>query len=373
MHRAGESLLGADTLSRLPLPEKPTSASIPSEIVLLLDVLDSGPVTAAHIRGWTRTDPELDRVLRFVEEGWPRRIDSDLRPYSTRASELSVQDGCILWGNRVVIPGAGRKALLQVLHQSHAGASRMKSLARSYFWWPGLDADLERMAGACEQCRRHLKSPPVSPLQTWPWPDKPWSRIHVDYAGPFEGKMLLLLVDAHSKWIDIHVVQSATSTATIQKMRQSFSTHGIPDVMVSDNGTNFKSAEMEEFLQNNGIQHICSAPQHPASNGLAERAVQTLKSSLRKQRMGSLQDRIARFLLSYRVTPHAITEVPPCELLMGRRLRTLLDKVRPDVADRVKRQQSMQKQRHDLRARGREFSDGETILARDFASGGAWR
>ena len=195
----------------------------------------------------------------------------------------------------------------------------------------------------------------------------------MDYAEPFEGKMLLLLVDTHSKWIDIHVVQSATSTVTIQKLRQSYSAHGIPDLMVTDNGTNFKSSETEEFLKSNGVQHICSAPQHPASNGLAERAVQTLKSSLRKQGVGSLQDRIARFLLSYRVTPHATTGVPPCELLMGRKLRTLLDKVRPDVADRVKRQQGMQKKRHDLHSRARDFSDGETVLAKDFSNGGGWR
>jgi len=106
---------------------------------------------------------------------------------------------------------------------------------------------------------------------------------------------------------------------------------------------------------------------------LAERAVQTMKTSLRKQGEGSLQDRVSRFLLSYRVTPHATTGVPPCELLMGRKLRTLLDKVRPNVADRVRRQQGIQKQRHDLRSKPREFSDGEAVLARDFANGGEWR
>ena len=373
VHRAGSTLLCADALSRLPLPEKPADASIPTEIVLLMDILNEGPVTATHIRSWTRTDPQLGRVLRFVENGWPKQVYEDLRPYSTRAPELSVQDGCVLWGSRVVIPNAGRKALLQVLHQSHAGASRMKSLARSHFWWPGLDADLERMAGACERCQQQQKSPPVSPLQTWSWPDKPWSRIHIDYAGPFEGKMMLLLVDAHSKWMDVHVTSSATSLITIRKLRQSFSTHGIPDLIVSDNGTNFTSAEMEDFLRSNGIQHICSAPYHPSSNGLAERAVQTLKNSLHKQGEGPLEDRVARFLLTYRVTPHATTGVAPCELLMGRRLRTLLDRVRPNVADRVQSRQAQQKLHHDRHSRFAEFSVGEAVLARDFANGGGWR
>ena len=101
-----------------------------------------------------------------------------------------------------------------------------------------------------------------------------------------------VLIDAHSKWVDIHIVQSATSAVTIRKLRQSFSNHGIPDLIVSDNGTNFTSSEMEGFLRSNGVQHICSAPYHPASNGLAERAVQTLKNSLRKEGVVSLHDRV---------------------------------------------------------------------------------
>ena len=88
-----------------------------------------------------------------------------------------------------------------------------------------------------------------SPLQPWEWPGRPWSRLHVDYAGPFMGKMFLLIIDAHSKWMDIHCVNSATSSVTIDKMRSTFASHGLPEIVVSDNGSNFVSSEFKSFLQ----------------------------------------------------------------------------------------------------------------------------
>ena len=374
IHRSGVSIQRADALSRLPLADQPKSVPVPAELVHLMEVLDDGPVTASQIRRWTRTDIQLSQVLRYVENGWPSQVDGSLRAYSARASELGVQDGCLLWGNRVVVPSAGREAVLKVLHQSHPGASRMKALARSHFWWPGLDSEVEELSKCCVQCQEMLQSPPAFPLQPWAWPDKPWSRVHIDYAGPVDGKMLLVIVDAHSKWLDVHITPTATSLATIQKLRLSFSTHGLPDVLVSDNGPNLVSSEMEEFLRGNGIEHIRTAPYHPSSNGLAERAVKTLKHSLSKQGKGAtLEVRLARFLLSYRVTPHATTGIPPCELLMGRKLRTLLDRLHPSVASKVFSKQHQQKRHHDSRARFRGIAAGDKVLARDFARGGLWK
>ena len=89
----------------------------------------------------------------------------------------------------------------------------------------------------CEQCQLSRHLPPKVPLHPWEWPEHPWSRIHVDYAGPFLGKWFLLMVDAHSKWIEVGIVSSATSTSTIEKLRAIFATHGLPEVIVSDNGT----------------------------------------------------------------------------------------------------------------------------------------
>lgn len=108
-----------------------------------------------------------------------------------------------------------------------------------------------------------------------------------------------MTVDAHSKWIEADIVDAATSTGTIQKLHHMFSTHAIPETIVSDNGSVFTSKEFQQFLQSNGIRHITTATYHPASNGLAERAVQTLKTGLKKMTTGTIEDRLTRFLFQY--------------------------------------------------------------------------
>ena len=171
----------------------------------------------------------------------------------------------------------------------------MKSLARGYVWRPGIDQELENYVKSCQQCQQVTqKSPPVAPLHPWSWPSKPWSRVHIDYAGPFFGKMFLLLIDAHSKWLEIHMTVSSTSAATISLLRRSFASLGLPEVIVSDNAANFTSEEFEQFLRKNGIKHVKTPPYHPSSNGLAERAVQTFNEGMRKLKEGSLETKLSR-------------------------------------------------------------------------------
>ena len=171
-------------------------------------------------------------------------------------------------------PSRERRGVEHITRYS-PGNRKKKSLARSYVWWPKMDTNLEEKVKGCATCQSQQKTPPCSPLHPWEWPGRPWSRVHVDYAGPFMGKMFLLIIDAHSKWMDIHCVNSATSSVTIDKMRSTFASHGLPEIVVSDNGSNFVSSEFKSFLQKNGIKHITSAPYHPSTNGLVERAVKT--------------------------------------------------------------------------------------------------
>ena len=179
-------------------------------------------------------------------------------------------------------------------------------------------------------------------MHPWEWPIRPWSRIHIDHAGPFIGKIFFVLVDAHSKWMDAHIVSSASSGNVISVLKSVFATHGLSETVVSDNGTAFASAEFRAFLKRNGIKQITSAPYHPSTNGLAERAVQTLKNALRKANSKDITANLARFLFHYRTTPHSTTGLTPAEMLMGRTLRTHLDHIKPDVAAKVQSAQEAQ-------------------------------
>ena len=141
IYKPGSQMVNADVLSRLPLPETPESVPIPGEIVLLMQNLENSPVTFNHLRQWTTKDPTLSKVHRLLLQGWQYSNDPDLKPYQVRHSELSVCDGCVMWGNRLV-PQAGRKKVMEQLHDGYPGISRMKSLARSFVWWPQMDDEI---------------------------------------------------------------------------------------------------------------------------------------------------------------------------------------------------------------------------------------
>ena len=199
---------------------------------------------------------------------------------------------------------------------------------------------------------------------------QPWSRIH----GPFQGHLFLVVIDSYSKWMDVIRVSSTSSQVTIKSLRDVFATHGLPKHIVSDNGTAFTSAEFKECISRNGIKHSTSAPFHPASNGLAEKAVQIFKNALKKMNTMkmNIDTKIARFLFKYRTTPHTTTGSAPCELLMGRRLRSNFDAMHPNLHDRVGSKQAHQKQYHDAHERDRKFDQGDHVYCRNFARGSKW-
>ena len=199
----------------------------------------------------------------------------------------------------------------------------MKSRARGYCWWPSIDTDLESMLADCESCRTVLPAP-ATKTQTWVWPTKPWQRLHADFCGPIEGKMFLLVIDAHSKWLEAVPMTTTTSTQTIAALKNIFATHGLPVSLVTDNGPQFTSEEFETYMKFCGIKHVKSPPYHPQSNGEAERVVRTFKNCIKKTFVHTkdLHSCVANFLLGYRTSQHSTTGSSPAELLMGRKLKT---------------------------------------------------
>ena len=188
-------------------------------------------------------------------------------------------------------------------------------------------------------------------------------------------KTFLIAVDACSKWPEIIDVSSTTATNTIKVLREIFSRHGLPEQIVSDNGPQFISAEFSEFCKGNGIKHLQVALYHPASNGLAKCMVQIFKQSMCRSNNDGIPfpQRLANFLLMYRTAPHCTTNIAPCELLMGRALRTRLDMLQPNLESKVCLEQTKQKQSHDQHSKLRNFKPGDTVWIRDFHGIDKWR
>lgn len=138
----GKAIGHADALSCCPLPLA-IHAPAPAASILFVDELPS-LVTASDIQTQSATDPVLSKVMDWMRRGWPQpQVATDFLPYYRGQHELSVQRGCLLWGNRVVVPPNLRSRIFSCLHKAHPGIVRMKALGCSYVWWLNIDQDIE--------------------------------------------------------------------------------------------------------------------------------------------------------------------------------------------------------------------------------------
>ena len=363
----------ADSMSRLPLPQTWSPKCENVECYFLESEVVTN-VTSQMIKKETQVDPVLSKVYTYVISGWPSVVDPTLIPYKSKRDELSAQQGCLLWGTRVIVPPSLQDKVLEELHDTHPGISRMKALARSYVWWPSIDSHIERTVSLCNTCQSLRSSPPTVQVHPWIFPARPWSRIHVDFAGPVGGCTYLVVVDAYSKYPEVVKMTNTTAQATITALRDIFSRHGLPEILVSDNGSQFSSTEFERFCSNNGIIHRTSAPYKPSTNGQAERVVQILKSAIKQANAtkADVSAVIAKYLLVYRNTPHSTTGESPSLLLMGRRLRTRLDLLTPSVEKHVEARQYTTMISRTAKRGLRHFNAGDPVLARNYGKGEKW-
>ena len=124
-------------------------------------------------------------VYRYITQGWPQQTRTSFAPYLRKKSELTVEGGCVVWGLRVVIPDSCRGRLLSELHRDHPGICKMKSIARSYIWWPVMDDGIEKLAKSCQDCHAVKNAPPVAPLHPWEWPSRVFQRCTLIMRDPF--------------------------------------------------------------------------------------------------------------------------------------------------------------------------------------------
>ena len=326
------------------------------------------PIRASEVAQATRKDSLLTKVHHYVLSGWPPESDQNLQPYTRIRHELSTSHSCIVWGLRTIIPNSLRHQLLTHLHRTHLGMGRMKAEARQYFWWPSLDKDIENLAAQCQTCTENSKQPTKAPLQQWNVPEQPWQRIHLDFMGKFLNDDFLIIVNAHSKWLEVFLMHNTSSTATITVLKSLFARYGLCDEIVSDNGSQFTSQEFSDFCIHHGIRHLRTAPGHPQSNGQAERYVQLVKSALKKNTPDGkkISETLVKFLFHYRSTPHSTTNHTPSELFIKRQFRTVLDLLRPDSAHNVHPARERYKINFDRRTHQRSFTQADKVLVRDF-------
>ncbi|KAL7852791.1 hypothetical protein SRHO_G00185760 [Serrasalmus rhombeus] len=320
VHVPGKQLIIADTLSRNPLKVSEAPDTEEDVKAYVQAVMATRPVSDSRlekIRVATLQHEDLQRVTHYIHHSWPTPISQlprTLHGYHKARAHLYEADGLLLYDDRIVIPGSPRMEVLSKLHEGYFGLTKSRERARMSVWWPGIGPDITRCITTCEFCITHKPTQNRETLMTTPLPSGPWQKIAADLF-ELDGKQYLVAVDYYSCDIEIAHLPSTTSKQVISCLKSMFVRWGIPLEIITDNGTQFVSAEFSEFKNAYDFQHTTSSPHYPQANGAAERAVQTAKRILRQP-----DPHLA--WMNYRATPSQSTGQSPAQLAVGRQIRT---------------------------------------------------
>jgi transposase InsO family protein len=202
-------------------------------------------------------------------------------------------------------------------------------------YWPGINANIEEIAGKCEICLENRSKQQKEPMKIHPLPTLPWNKVGTDLF-EFQGAHYFLMVDNYSNFIEVTPLQRDTrSTTVIKAIKTNIARYGIMETLVSDNGPQFISADFQQFTSKYGIKHVTSSLTHQQSNGLAEESVRQIKDLMMKCQQS--QDDFYLALLDLRNTPRDDLLGSPMQRLQGRRGQTRLpitdSKLRPSIID----------------------------------------
>ena len=320
-HVPGKALYTADTLSRAPLvrPLESNEEKLENDVKAFVEsVVRYLPATEdrlEELRIQQQEDEVTKLLVKYCSQGWPERpqLPGPLKPYWPERNELTVQQGLLMKGNRLVIPVSMRLDVLDKIHEAHQGITKCRERAKTAVWWPGLSKQLEELVSKCPICAKH-KVNPTEPAIPSELPDRPWQKVGADLF-ELKGESFLIVIDYFSRYVELAKLSRTTSPDVIVHLKSMFARHGIPELLLSDNGPQFSSSVFAKFAEGYSFTHITSSPRYPQSNGEVERAVQTIKSLLKKSKDPY------QSLMAYRATPLE-SGLSPAELLMGRKIRT---------------------------------------------------
>ena len=349
---------------------------------------------------------------RLIEE---QRADPEVQKWKEQEKAEQVIDHqgllCRRWHPRdrpeevidqVVLPRSYRSNVLRLAHDvpmaGHLGRERTTKRILKRFFWPGLFQDVRKYCESCDACQRVAKKREKVPLIPMPIMDKPFRRIAMDVVGPLprtrKGNQYILVVcDYATRYPEAFPLRTFTAPTVAEKLIEMFARYGIPEEILTDQGTNFTSQFLQKLNELLGVKAIKTSPYHPQTDGLVERFNQTLKSMLRRVLAGenhSWDVMLPYVLFAYREVPQESTGFSPFELIYSRDVRGPLDvlkeswssgekemddiltyvmktRERMELAselahENLKMTQQKCKQWYDRKAREMELKEGDQVL-----------
>ena len=222
-----------------------------------------------------------DRTLKGLQAAIRTGHWETVKQYKPIKDEITI--GCnniILRGSRIIIPDARHQRAVDIDHESHQGISKTKAL-REKVWFFGMDEVVKKTLESCLACKAVGKPAPPAPIQQVEMPSSPWEQVHVDYCGPLPtGEYLLVVIDRYSHFPEVAIVNSTKSSTPFTNLDRIFFVHGIPELIISDNGPPFNSDEFSRYNLAIGLQHHRITPRWPQANGEVEEFNQPLLKTI---------------------------------------------------------------------------------------------
>ena len=319
--RPGKEIPVPDTLSRLYLQSQDESLQKEIESYVLI------PISLARLlqlKKETLLDPILACLADIIKSGWPStkaQTPSLIAQYFSSKHELTVIDGIILKGDRLVIPKILRPDILHNIHASHLGIEKTKQRARTIVYWPEMTESIEEYIKRCPACQAYQRNNQKESLQPHGIPNHPWEHVGIDMFY-LEGSHFLVTVDYYNRFFEVDQIGTAASShQVISRLKDYFARHWIPRIITSDNGPHFNSLIFQDFTNRWSIEHRTSSPYHAQSNGLAEKAVGIAKNMIKKTRF--CRSEMSNALLEYRNTP-VDGMASPAQLLTSRNFQSTI-------------------------------------------------
>ena len=358
-------MLLADHLSRAAQQEitKPEDLfqvfSVELENTNPMQALKLSPERLEQLQRYTGLDAALQTLKTTILSGWPtqkEQVPINIREFWNYREELSVHNGVLFKGMRVVKPRVMRPEVMSKIHASHLGVEGCLCKARDTVFWPNMNGEVRDNISQCSICSEFQAKNPKEPMQSHQIPERPWSRVATDQF-KLHGKEYIVLVDFYSDFIEVKDLHENTSTTVIEFLKEQFSRYGIPDTLATDNGPQFTSQEFRQFSQDWEFLHVSSSPHHHKSNGKVESAVKVAKELLKKALRDDKDPWLA--MLDQRNTPTESLGTSPAQRLMSRRTKTLLPtatnllypRVPENVGEKLKLKRQKAKWYHDRSAR----------------------
>ena len=339
-YKKGTEMYLADTLSRAFLPHTGKGQQHREDVFRLYDtrgetekdaesieMVQFLPVSESSqtlIRQATEADKAMQELKSTIRQGWPESknlVSDSIRDYFPFRDELSLQNGLVFKGERLVIPTRIREDMKARVHASHIGIQGCLRRAREALYWPGMNNDIQEYIARCDVCNNHPLAQAKEPLICHSITVRPWEKIAVDFFQQGEAEYMIT-VDYYSSYFEVDRLHTKTAKEVIRLLKAHLARHGIPDELMSDNGPPFTSAEFQKFVDSYSFEHNTSSPGYPQSNGKVENAVKRAKSLMQKASESRSDPFLA--LLDWRNTPSEMLDTSPAQRMFGRRTKTLL-------------------------------------------------